>query len=68
MIDARRGDVQVNELVLLLNCGWDDDYNVSLLEPIREYIPRIHGVLLTHPDVSHLGALPYLVNLANIQL
>lgn len=43
-----------------MDCGWDDNFDVSLLEPLREIIPNIQLVLISHPDLEHLGALPYI--------
>ncbi|CAG8594526.1 4063_t:CDS:2, partial [Diversispora eburnea] len=35
-----------DEVRILLDCGWNDEFNVDAL-------------LLSHPDLSHLGAYPY---------
>lgn len=44
---------------ILLDCGWTDSFDANLVEPLRPYMPNIHAVLLSHPDLPHLGALPY---------
>ena len=44
---------------LLLDCGWDDEFDPAALEALREVAPSIDAVLLSHGDLAHLGALPY---------
>ena len=51
---------QVNSFRLLLDCGWDDAYDPALLAPLLPQLPELDGVLISHPDPAHLGALPYL--------
>ena len=51
---------QVNSFRLLLDCGWDDAYDPALLAPLLPQLPALDGVLISHPDPAHLGALPYL--------
>ncbi|KAK3263037.1 hypothetical protein CYMTET_28139 [Cymbomonas tetramitiformis] len=46
---------------ILLDCGWTDFLDVSLLEPLKAHINEIDCVLLSHSDTAHLGALPYAV-------
>ncbi|KAK3129391.1 hypothetical protein QOZ80_6BG0478820 [Eleusine coracana subsp. coracana] len=43
----------------LLDCGWTDLCDPSQLQPLAKVAPTIDAVLLSHPDVMHLGALPY---------
>ena len=61
-------DAQIDELILLLDCGWDDAFDLELLRPLKNVIGHVHGVLITHPDPAHLGALPYLVHLLPLRL
>ncbi|GJP32374.1 hypothetical protein CLOM_g16969 [Closterium sp. NIES-68] len=51
--------LRVGRLHLLLDCGWTDLLDPDLLQPLRAVAPAIHGVLLSHPDMAHAGALPY---------
>jgi metal-dependent hydrolase (beta-lactamase superfamily II) len=51
----------VDSLLVLLDCGWDDRYDVKLLKPLKDVLGHVDFVLLSHPDPQHLGALPYLV-------
>ena len=53
--------VQIYDLVLLLDCGWDERCSKELLSPLKDVSGHLDAVLLTHPDPLHLGALPVLV-------
>ncbi len=54
--------LQVDEYTFLLDCGWDEKFTPSIIEEYKKYIKAIDGVLLTFPDMQHMGALPYLVS------
>ncbi|XP_062199096.1 cleavage and polyadenylation specificity factor subunit 2 [Phragmites australis] len=43
----------------LLDCGWTDLCDPSQLQPLAKVASTIDAVLLSHPDIMHLGALPY---------
>uniref|UniRef100_A0ACD5TG03 Uncharacterized protein n=1 Tax=Avena sativa TaxID=4498 RepID=A0ACD5TG03_AVESA len=43
----------------LLDCGWTDHCDPALLQPLARVAPTIDAVLLSHPDMMHLGALSY---------
>jgi cleavage and polyadenylation specificity factor subunit 2 len=58
--------LQIKNFTFLLDCGWADPYNPSQLEPLLEEIETIDAVLISHPDIAHLGALPYLVGKAKL--
>lgn len=51
---------------ILLDCGWNSAFDPVYLENLAKVAPTIHVVLLSHPDIAHLGALPYAV--ANLGL
>ena len=53
--------LQVDEFRFLLDCGWDEDFRMSTIESLKKHAHQIDAVLLTYPDSSHLGALPYMV-------
>ncbi|XP_011409895.2 PREDICTED: cleavage and polyadenylation specificity factor subunit 2-like [Amphimedon queenslandica] len=53
--------LQVDEFCFLLDCGWDEFFSPEIAENIKKHIHQIDAVLLSHPDVVHLGALPYVV-------
>lgn len=39
----------------MLDCGWDIYFDTALLEPLRAVVKRIDLVLISHPDLEHLG-------------
>lgn len=47
---------------VLLNCGWTESLDPALLEPLLPHLEDLDLILLTHPDVKHLGALPYVLS------
>ncbi|XP_018799414.1 PREDICTED: probable cleavage and polyadenylation specificity factor subunit 2 [Bactrocera latifrons] len=53
--------LQIDEVRILLDCGWDEKFDPNLIKELKRHVHTIDAVLLSHPDVYHLGALPYLV-------
>ncbi len=53
--------LEVDGFNFLLDCGWDPHFSESLLARLRPVVPKIDAVLLSYPDLLHLGALPALV-------
>ncbi|RHY26825.1 hypothetical protein DYB32_007250 [Aphanomyces invadans] len=51
--------LEVDDIGILLDCGWTDDFDVALLEPLAKVIDKVDLVLISHPDLAHMGALPY---------
>uniref|UniRef100_A0ACD5YCN4 Uncharacterized protein n=1 Tax=Avena sativa TaxID=4498 RepID=A0ACD5YCN4_AVESA len=49
----------VDDFRFLLDCGWTDHCDPALLQPLARVAPTVDAVLLSHPDMMHLGALPY---------
>ncbi|GAB6020668.1 cleavage and polyadenylation specificity factor subunit 2 [Chamberlinius hualienensis] len=56
----------VDEFRFLLDCGWDDHFNMDFIKELRKVIPQVDAVLLSYPDHLHLGALPYAVGKAGL--
>ncbi|XP_066311097.1 cleavage and polyadenylation specificity factor subunit 2-like [Miscanthus floridulus] len=48
----------VDDFRFLLDCGWTDLCDTSQLQPLAK-LHTVDAVLLSHPDMMHLGALPY---------
>lgn len=48
-------------MYFLLDCGLDDRFDAGYMEALRLRAPQINAVLLTYPDIAHIGALPFLV-------
>lgn len=53
--------LQVDEFKFLLDCGWDESLNMAFVKELKKHANQIDAVLLSYPDVLHLGALPYMV-------
>ena len=53
--------LELNGFTFLIVCGWTEEFEVALLAPLKQAIPQIDAVLLSHPDTAHLGALPYAI-------
>ncbi|XP_069688584.1 probable cleavage and polyadenylation specificity factor subunit 2 isoform X2 [Periplaneta americana] len=53
--------LQVDDFRILLDCGWDENFDQEFMKELKRYVHQIDAVLLSYPDPLHLGALPYLV-------
>ena len=53
--------LQVDSVRMLLDCGWNEDFDPQVLEPLRKVAPTVDLVLISHPDIQHMGALPYAI-------
>lgn len=53
--------LQVDELRILLDCGWNENFDQDFIRELKRHVNQIDAVLLSYPDPLHLGALPYLV-------
>lgn len=53
--------LEIDEVCILLDCGWNEDYNIEMLQPLERVINRIDLVLISYPDMYHMGALPYVI-------
>ncbi|KAJ3693032.1 hypothetical protein LUZ60_012127 [Juncus effusus] len=51
--------VAIDGFNLLMDCGWNDLFDPASLLPLSKVAKSIDAVLLSHPDILHLGALPY---------
>jgi cleavage and polyadenylation specificity factor subunit 2 len=59
--EARCFLLECEECTILLDVGCDDKFSPSVLDAIARLKNRVDVILLSHPDVQHLGALPYLM-------
>ncbi|KAK4991528.1 hypothetical protein LTR50_001722 [Elasticomyces elasticus] len=41
---------------ILVDVGWDDDFDALKLKPLERHVSTISLILLTHPTVAHLAA------------
>ncbi|KAI3940112.1 hypothetical protein MKW92_052022 [Papaver armeniacum] len=51
--------VSIDGFNILIDCGWNDAFDTSLLKPLSSVASTVDAVLLSHSDTLHLGALPY---------
>lgn len=49
-------------LTVLLNCGWTEALDAKLLAPLVPHLSDLDLILLTHADMKHMGAIPYLLS------
>ncbi|KAI6173353.1 Cleavage and polyadenylation specificity factor subunit 2 [Aphelenchoides besseyi] len=54
-------DTQVDQVFILLDCGWDERFEMGYIEALKRRIPQISAVLISYADIPHIGALPHLV-------
>ena len=52
----------IDQVAILLDCGWSDFFDVSRLEGLKRIAKHVDLILLSHGDLEHVGALPYLVS------
>ncbi|XP_047033861.1 probable cleavage and polyadenylation specificity factor subunit 2 [Helicoverpa zea] len=53
--------LQIDEFKFLLDCGWDEKFDMDFIKELKRHINTIDAVLISHSDPIHLGALPYAV-------
>ena len=53
--------LEIDGYRLMLDCGWSFDYDESQLTLLNSVASSIDAILVTHADMRHMGALPYLV-------
>lgn len=58
--------LELGPAAILLDCGWEEPFDVGVLEPLLRELPRLDLVLLSQPGTAHVGALPYLVGRAGL--
>jgi cleavage and polyadenylation specificity factor subunit 2 len=53
--------LEIDDCKILLDCGWDERFETDFLQTLASVASSVDFVLLSHPDLLHLGALPYAV-------
>lgn len=53
--------LEVDGFNFLLDCGWDEKFDMEFIAKLKKVVPSIDALLLSYPDCPHLGALPYAV-------
>ena len=55
------GLLRLANMTILLDCGWDERFDLDLLKPLINVMDEIDYILLSHSSLRHIGALPYLI-------
>jgi cleavage and polyadenylation specificity factor subunit 2 len=55
--------LQVDESTILLDCGWNENLDVDELGELKSVVKQIDTVLISHGDISHMGAYAYAVKM-----
>lgn len=53
--------LQIDDFSMLLDCGWDENFSDATIAELKKHAKQVDVVLLSYPDLYHLGALAYLV-------
>ena len=53
--------LEIDDCKIMLDCGWDERFETDFLQALARVASSVDFVLLSHPDLPHLGALPYAV-------
>lgn len=48
-------------VTVLLDCGWNETFDTKLLAPLIPHLNDLDLIVLTHADIKHVGALPYIL-------
>ncbi|KAG0257052.1 cleavage and polyadenylation specificity factor subunit 2 [Mortierella polycephala] len=51
--------LEIDEAKILLDCGWNDAFNVDDLKQLKRIAKDVDACLLSHSTLHHLGALAY---------
>ena len=49
--------LKIDNFTFLLDCGCDENFTLDYMDQLKPYIPTIDAVLLSHPDLVHIGKL-----------
>ncbi|KAK3819700.1 MAG: beta-lactamase-like protein [Benniella sp.] len=51
--------LEIDEAKILLDCGWNDAFNVDDLRQLKRIAKNVDACLLSHSTLHHIGALAY---------
>ncbi len=46
--------LEVDQAKILLDCGWNEDFDPKLLEPLRKVFPQVNIILISFGDLEHM--------------
>lgn len=53
--------LELDDVHILLDCGWDENFSVRYLEKLLPYAKKADAVLLSSPHLNACGALPFVI-------
>lgn len=53
--------LEIDGVRILLDCGWDDRFDVQYLEKLMDFVPTADVILLSTPEIQSCGALPFVL-------
>ncbi|XP_059082157.1 cleavage and polyadenylation specificity factor subunit 2-like [Tigriopus californicus] len=54
--------LELDQFTFLCDCGWNAQFDMAFMHELKAVVHKIDAVLLSYPDMSHLGGLPYAVS------
>jgi len=54
--------LKLGGLTVLLDCGWNEALDPKLLSPLLPHLNELDLIVVSHADIKHTGALPYLLS------
>ncbi|EAN94989.1 cleavage and polyadenylation specificity factor, putative [Trypanosoma cruzi] len=53
--------IEIDGVRILLDCGWNDEFDVNFLDALMPYLGDVHAVLFSTPELVSCGALPFVM-------
>lgn len=47
--------LEVDDFTFLLDIGWDEKFSPSFIKSLERVVTKIDAVLISYPDIAHLG-------------
>ncbi|KYR02534.1 Selenocysteine-specific elongation factor [Tieghemostelium lacteum] len=54
--------LEIDDFCILLDCGLNSHLDFTLLEGLKKVANQIDAILISYPDLTHMGALPWAVS------
>lgn len=51
----------MGDVYVLLDCGISPSFDFSVYRQEEEYLKKVSVVLISHPSIEYLGALPFIL-------
>ena len=53
--------LEIDDCKILLDCGWNSHFDTKLFEKVGEIASSLDLIVISHPDMLHIGGLVYFV-------